>query len=138
MELRPPWKLIAATLIVLLCGPAGLGVAHAFEAGNFEAEFQATQRLCDAFFLPNSMARPTGFDLQGHMHEIEAQLRNRAARFRSAEGIAYLRSHRESDSDDISHACAEKLLEFATATPANPRVEPTSDSSNAAARGSSR
>ena len=79
MELRPPCKLIAATLMVLLCGAAGLGVAQAFEAGNFEAEFQATQGLCDEFLLPNSMARPTGFNLQGHMHEIEAQLRARAA-----------------------------------------------------------
>jgi len=120
MEPCPACKPLVAVLIVLLCGAPGSSLAQGVQTGELDAEFQGVQRLCEEFFLPNSMARPPGFDLQGHMHEIEVRLRDRAARFRSPEGIAYLRSHRERDSDDISRACAGKLL--ALADPIIPRL----------------
>jgi hypothetical protein len=42
---------------------------------DFEAAFLEVQPLCDEFFLPNSMARPTGFDREGHLRHIDAWTR---------------------------------------------------------------
>ncbi len=111
-------------------GSALLGIglvtlAQAENSNRFVLEFEDTQRLCEEFFLPNSMARQPGFDLQRHMQELNAQLRGRAELFRSPAGMAYLRTQQDAGSGDIRKACATKLLEYAAARPANTTSQPT-------------
>jgi hypothetical protein len=95
-------------------------------AESFDATFQETERLCEEYFLPNSMARPTGFDLEGRLRQLEAQLRERSAAFSAPGGVEYLRGKLGDATDDMSRACARQLLDYLAATPADSRSEPTS------------
>ena len=111
----------AALLVIAL-----VTVAEAEDGNRFGVEFEETQRLCDEFFLPNSMARPPGFDLHQHMQELDSRLRGRADLFSSPAGMAYLRTQQGTGSDDVRRACAAKLAEYAAATPAaNTASQPT-------------
>jgi hypothetical protein len=127
MTLPRTQEAIITAMGIVLAGITALAVAHADEINRFEVALRSseTQRLCDEFFLPNSMAHLPGFDVHHHMHEIEVGLRRRAELFRSPAGLAYLRTQQGSASDDIGRACAEKLLEYAGATPANTASQPT-------------
>ena len=119
MEHREP-TISLSTMVVCLLASGSLAVAvPAEEAKTFDAIFQETQRLCDEYFLPNSMARPAGFDLDGDLRRLEAQLRDRATAFRAPRGVGYLRSRVGDATDDISRACARRLLHYLSATPAN-------------------
>ena len=82
------------------------------EPRSFKAEFDETQPTCEQFFLPNSMARPTGFDLERHLREVEGALQKRAELFRSAEGMKYLEAERSHESDNVRKACSGKLLDI--------------------------
>ena len=116
---------IGGAVGIAILGITLVTVAKAEDANHFGAEFEETQRLCGEFFLPNSMARQPGFDLQRHMQQLDARLRGHAELFRSPGGMAYLRTQQASGPDDVRRACAAKLLEYAAPVPANTASQPT-------------
>ena len=119
---REPDTSPSKVIIILLLSGALTGTARAADVA-FDGAFHRAQRLCDEYFLPNSMARPAGFDREARLRRLESQLRERASVFRSPRGVEYLRSHLGKESDDISRACAQKLLAYAQARPANTRLQ---------------
>jgi len=80
--------------------------------GDLNAAFQQAQPLCDEWLLPNSMARPPGFDPQGHRKAIEADLRRRAVLFGSPAGRAFLRARITQLCGDPACGCAKTLLGY--------------------------
>jgi hypothetical protein len=106
-------------------GIAVITAAQAENADRFAMEFADAQYLCDQFFLPSSMARTLNFDPQRQMQELDARLHRFADLFRSPAGLGYLREQQAKGADSFRAACAARLLEFATASPANPVSPPT-------------
>ena len=82
------------------------------QGGDLNAAFQEAQPLCDEWLLPNSMARPPGFDLEGHRKAIEADLRRRAVPFGSPAGRAFLRARITQPCEDPAYRCAKTLLGY--------------------------
>jgi hypothetical protein len=77
---------------------------------TFDAVFSRAVPTCEEFFLPNSMARPPGFDLKGHTKELEQRLAGFAHLFQSEAGRAYLDERAKRESDNVAKGCAEQLL----------------------------
>jgi hypothetical protein len=101
---------------------------HAAEHGqpvDLNAAFQEAQPLCDQWLLPNSMARPPGFDLQGHLNTIQAELRRRAVSFRSPSGRVYFRARIKDPCEDLVCGCAETLLGYSKEKQPNTSSQPT-------------
>lgn len=76
---------------------------------DFNALFHKVLPLCEEYFLPNSMARPNGFDLQQHLKELEVELYEHSFAFQSKAGVELLNGIAQRDPDDISRACAAKI-----------------------------
>lgn len=81
---------------------------------SLDAHFDEALPLCTEFFLPNSMAKEPGFDLEGHRAEIERKLTLIAIDFRSSAARLHLAEKIEGSKDDIEVACAEYLLKKAS------------------------
>ena len=95
------------TLALAACSSATTALTR---PADLQAAFQQTVPLCEGFFLPNSMARPPGFDINKHKRELEKQIEDRSALFWSHEGSTFLTNESAKAEDTIESGCAEKLL----------------------------
>ncbi len=94
-------------LVVLSLSVGSVAVADPQE--RFESSFAGAMNFCKQWFLPNSMAREPGFDLDAFLFEMEAGIKRYAKDFRSKEGKDFLQA-KEQDENALANACAEKLL----------------------------
>jgi len=86
------------------------------ETTSFDAALASAKPVCEEFFLPNSMARSPGFDINAHQTELEQRIIKLANTFRSVAGIAYLEERVQGEKDDVDKACFRKLLRYARET----------------------
>ena len=95
----------------------GLGLLGVLAAAPISCQadkdvaFRRVLPLCNELFLPNSMARPPGFDLPARLEEVSRQIREHAAEFNTPAGVRYLRARLEREHDDIARACIRRLLD---------------------------
>jgi len=74
---------------------------------------------CEEIALPNSMARPPGFDINAHLRVLERQRADLVARVRSADAVSFVRKRLEKEADGLSVHCLRQLLsEIHTSPPA--------------------
>lgn len=57
---------------------------------EYNAKFADLLDVCIEIFLPNSMARPAGFDIEGHIGRLEKLRDMKAMEFSSEKGIDFL------------------------------------------------
>ena len=70
--------------------------------------------LCIEYKLPNSMARPEGFNLSVHLSEVQAQRIELADQFSGAAGISFLQSRVAQRGEALDVQCAKELLAAAS------------------------
>lgn len=70
-------------------------------AADLQQAFDETMPLCEQFFLPNSMARPAGFNIDTHVAELDKQIDERSYLFRSHEGTAFLIAKQSKTADSM-------------------------------------
>lgn len=80
-------------------------------AATYDAQFAQIVPLCEALFFPNSQAMDPGVDVDAELRKFDEQITMRAARFRSHDGVDYLRKRLATEQDDVARACIERLLE---------------------------
>src|SRR4051794_25656388 len=83
-------------------------VAAASGSDHFAAMYSRAIELCVEYKLPNSMARPSGFDMSEHLKEVQAQRRKIAVQFASPEGLSYIEGHITPGGDELKNACARE------------------------------
>ncbi len=69
---------------------------------------------------PNSMAREPGFDLTAHLQSLGAQWDSTTAVFHSPEGVAFLGSRIDSESDEMALVGILKILHESHQSEAQP------------------
>jgi hypothetical protein len=79
-----------AGLLTLSLAACSSGPTALTDPTALQDAFEQTVPLCEQFFLPNSMARPAGFDINKHQRQIEKQIEDRSALFWSHEGSTFL------------------------------------------------
>lgn len=83
---------------------------------EYDRAFSQAEQLCEHYFLPNSMAREPGFDINAYLKDLDSQIDTLAKTFASSEGAAFLRAKARDVDDDVGKRCAEKLLDEFEAT----------------------
>jgi hypothetical protein len=95
-----------AALIIILYWPM------VCMASSFDAAFQEVLPFCEQLFLPNSMAREPGSDINARLDDSEEQIDKRSAAFNSPDGKAYLKARIKSEKDDVALACIRHIQHF--------------------------
>jgi len=103
--------MLMLTLLFMGCLPR-----PAVETTSFDAAVASAKAVCEEFFLPNSMARSPGFDINAHQTAMEQRIVKLADTFRSVAGIAYLEERVQREKDDVDKACVRKLLGYVRQT----------------------
>jgi hypothetical protein len=103
--------MLVVTILFIGCLPR-----PAVETTSFDAALAIAKPVCEEFFLPNSMARSPGFDINAHQTAVEQRIFRLAGTFRSVGGIAYLEERVRREKEDVDKACVRKLLGYARET----------------------
>jgi len=90
-------------------------------ASSLDDAFESVLPLCEQYFLPNSMARAPGTDINAVLRDTKAEIRRRSVVFRSPAGRSYLASRLSVEEDDVAKACIG-LLQDAAAQQGAPRT----------------
>jgi hypothetical protein len=106
----------AAMMLMLTLPFMGCLPRPVVETTSFDAALASAKPVCEEFFLPNSMARSPGADINAHQTELEQRIIKLADTFRSVAGIAYLEERVQGEKDDADNACFRKLLRYARET----------------------
>jgi hypothetical protein len=106
----------AAMMLMLTLFFMGCLRRGAVETTSFDAALASAKPVCEEFFLPNSMARSSEFDINVHQTELEQRIFRLADTFRSVAGIAYLEERVRREKENVDKACVRKLLGYARET----------------------
>ena len=110
-------SIVFVSVIVALC--AGLSAQQKNEsdvraAGEQERrEQQAIDELmplCREILMPNSQARPAGFNLAEHLREVERKRRTAGRSLWGNSGVAFLKRSLTSELDDVKKVCLLQVL----------------------------
>jgi len=105
--MRKLWFLI----IVMWIAPSSIVVSESKARENdFQQIFDRYLELCIEYSLPNSMARPPGFDINAHLEQIKQEKDNVAGQLSTEKGLEYVRYRLESITDDLERSCATELI----------------------------
>src|SRR5262245_28239335 len=105
------WAISAPSLSLSLLAGLATTLISCRPDESKDLAFQRVLPLCNELFLPNSMARPPGFDLSARLEDLSRQIREHAAEFNTPAGVRYLRVRLERERDDIARACVRRLLD---------------------------
>jgi len=100
-----------ASLTMVICGIGAC--ANSGGTKQYEPMYSRAIRLCIEHYLPNSMARAEGFDLDKHQSEVQAQRNELAAQFGNAAGISYVQGRIAQGGEELTMLCANELLNAA-------------------------
>ena len=106
----------AAMMLMFTILSSGCLPAPPAQSTRFDSALATAIPVCEEFFLPNSMARPSGFDVNAHQTELEQRIIGLADTFRSVAGVSYLEERAQRETDDVAKACVRKLLRHARET----------------------
>ncbi len=101
---------------ILLVGSITAAVACSSASENqdavrdFDAVYREAFELCEEIALPNSMARPEGFDITAHVTQLAVTESEIIRVFYSQEGVEYLESLKGRQTDELEIYCTEKFL----------------------------
>ena len=90
--------------------------------------FDESARRFVEYRLPNSMARPPGFDLEGHLRQVEAQRRVVSRVFHSPAGVEFVVSRIREEPDELVTLAGLEILADSRLRSAIPTFEQFSNS----------
>lgn len=78
--------------------------------GSYPSLYSQAINLCVEYYLPNSMARPPGFDLSAHLDGVQAERKKISAQFANPPGRQYIQQQLSQEHDELNIKCAQELL----------------------------
>jgi len=85
--------------------------------------FDESVRLFAEYRLPNSMARPAGFDLESHLREVEAKRENVSSVFHSPSGVQFIQARIQAEPDELVVLAGLEILYESKSRSAVPTFE---------------
>ncbi|WP_421220230.1 hypothetical protein [Aeromonas jandaei] len=106
---RSRWLPTGMSLLVL---PLLLtGCAHQPDAEKYQSKVDTLIRLCTEETLPNSQARPEGFDLEQHLADLRAERLQLTRQLATPAGHAALTARLKISADDLDILCLKQALQ---------------------------
>jgi len=96
--------------LLLLSFAFAASSASASDTASFETQYRRAHELCLQILLPNSMARPEGFDLSAELARLEAERDALALGFASPAGVKFLVAKSKQDTSREAQLCVVELL----------------------------
>jgi hypothetical protein len=104
------WLIPGAILVVGLVS-AILGIRSIrWERADAERRVARVLQLCEEITLPNSMARPPGFDINAHLAALRTERSQLVGSLRNPVGAQAAQSHRGPEQDELRRHCLEQLM----------------------------
>jgi hypothetical protein len=82
---------------------------------RYGSEYARALALCVEYKLPNSMARPPGFNLSKHLSDVQVDRSKLASEFASPSGISFVEQRIAQGGEELTVVCARELLSAAKA-----------------------
>ena len=98
------------SILVACLAAAVTSTAAAADSSPFEGQFAEALDLCTHIYLPNSMARSEGVDLESELRRLEAARDTKALGFASPAGVEFLVNKSRMSEDKIAQVCGVDLL----------------------------
>ncbi len=98
---------IGVVLALLILG-SGCSVSR--QVAKQRSTYQKLLKACEELLLPNSMARPTGFDISAHLEAREQERKKLAMSFANESGTQFLQHQLSEASDELERLCIAKAL----------------------------
>jgi hypothetical protein len=111
-----PWHVIGflAAFLAIAAGAWSAEAPAVSQSTRQQQQLDATLaealELCTEYFLPNSMARPPGFDINKHLAKVDTKRRRITRVFHNAAGVAFLEARISQDADDLRIVCMLQIL----------------------------
>jgi hypothetical protein len=102
---RPHFRVVA---ILVFGAWLSLGAAEATKPGLAKDVAHAVE-LCVQIKLPNSMARPEGFDINAHVGALQHEYRGKIRELSTADGVRRIDAFLSGEHDDLSVLCALEI-----------------------------
>lgn len=77
---------------------------------RLEEKLEVVVETCEEIRLPNSQARPEGFDLKAHLQKLEKRRQEAAQAFSRPEGIEFLEQQLDKTDDEMRQICMLQVL----------------------------
>lgn len=96
-------RILVGLTLASLAGALSVGSAAEVDV---KATLTKALKLCTELTLPNSMARPPGFDINAHLRQVEAEYQVVSAQLATPAGISAIENFLVDNPDELDTICA--------------------------------